>query len=295
MKQIFLLPLLFILSGCLAMPAYYDNEQEIFIEYPEGSSLKIKGHKNITFWNHSYQIKTERSSDSLKAILSKDGFEDKEIEIKSRFTKDKWARMFDVRDEKETEASALSLIPIQSTIRDACIGAYGGTFPYLALNKSPAGIPAMIITVPLGFIAGAIAGFAHDVYNLFYGIPSVLIKNPWYEYERHIDLTQEILTPTLEFKNKCHAKKNMFVGNNTCLSCDIPGKIAASMEECTICANREVRNGFCIPKCNGFYAKSGRCIPCDDQRSYKQYAFSKECSRCPNREMVGLECRLKTK
>ena len=245
MKSVLSLLSFFILSGCIALPAYYDKDQEMFIEYPEGTSLKIEGHKNITFWNHSYQIKAERTSKPLKATLSKDGFQDKEIEIKSYPTKDKWAKMFHVKDETQEEVSALYLIPFQNTIRGAGVGAYGGTFPYLALHGSPTGIPAMIITVPLGFIVGTVLGFGHDIYSLFYAIPSVLIKNPWYEYDKHIDLTQEILTPTTEFKEKCHAKGNTFIGNNTCLPCDSSNKIIATQEECNRCSNRKMIKSEC--------------------------------------------------
>ena len=329
-KNFLITSLCVLLSGCMSSPEYYNNEQTIFLRRPENSTLVLEGYES-----NIKEIKVKSSPFSLKGIISKEGFEDKTIEIKSHFTDDQWATISHMNgDDKKT--SALSLLIPMNTFGYTSAGFIAGSYGLM-------GGPVGIITIPVGTVLGFIYGLGKDVYNIIIGIPSVIILNPWYEYGNG-DFSSEILTPTQEFKIMCYNKKDTFIGNNECLSCDTEERVISLPEECNRCPgrymdghycikscrqgtfkndlndcvscdlddsvkssilscnqcnNREMKNGFCIKKCNGFHTKDGACVSCEDNRGYQPYydeiSYNNECYHCPNREMVGSECRLKNK
>lgn len=229
MKKILFIFVCLVLSGCV-FPKFHEDTQRVSFKHSSEIVLTIEGYEGIP---HEMQVK--RSFSSLKGTLSKKGFKNKEIEIKAHFTDDKWARI-DYPFSHVEEASGFLLIPLASTITFSISTPFTNT-EELIKNKDYLLIP---ITIPVSIIAGFTVGLANDVRNLFtLSLPQAVLGNPWYEYDKDIDLTKEILTPTPEFEKECHSKKNTFIGNNDCLTC-LTEKIAISTEEeCNRCFNRE--------------------------------------------------------
>ena len=171
--------------------------------------------------------------------LSKAGFEDKEIEIKSHFTNDSWSTGGGLFDSD----SAWSLLPPGRTIGGIGVGAISPAMS-VAMGENP----LFLLATPFTIVAGFVYGLGLDIYNLFYGLPSVIIKNPWYEYDGELDFTKELLIPTTEFIKNCHSKKNTFIGNNSCLSCLIGKEVMSTEEECNRCSNRWWSDSECYLK-----------------------------------------------
>ncbi len=174
MKKFLLIAFLF-LTGCqteFSFPKYYDSEQTIVFDYPKGMTLQVNGQEireNYT---------TVRSANPLIATLSKPGFEDKEIKIESSLTSDEWA----------TNGSGFFLSPPFNTLKGFVKGLDVGTsLVFIG--------PLKLITAPVGAVIGTGIGLGIDLYNLIIGIPSVLIANPWYEYESEVDFSYEALKP----------------------------------------------------------------------------------------------------
>ena len=270
MKKFLAILYCFLLFGCASMPQYHDKEQEISLKLPKNISFTIEGYEI-----NDNNIKVQRSFNSLKGKLSKEGFEDKEIEIKSHLTDDSWTTrggLFDVD-------GTWTLLPPGRTL--GFTGA-GATWPAIvAILESN---PIYLLATPFTIVGGFIYGLGADMYNLFYGIPSVIIKNPWYEYDKELDLSHEFLTPTPEFKKQCHDRKNYFIVDHSCRPCSDKKAIFATEEECKRCPNRQMTNGHCIirvcPK--GFFrSELGECYSCEEK--YMVRANKTECSKCKNR------------
>ncbi len=241
MKKL-LLACIFCLSGCnTTQPKYYNPEQTLSINYPDGTTFKIEGYEE-----KEHKITVDRSHKSLIITLSKEGFEDKKIEVPSRFTKEKWANFREGKIstfEKRGEISAIFLLPPTNTIRGTIEGAFTGLA--IPMYGGLTGIIFAPFTALIGAATGFVVGASSDVYNLVYGIPSVLIKNPWYEYN-NLDFSHEVLKPTSEFKIQCHQQQNMFIGNHNCLPCDIQDSVIATQEECNRCSAKRQITGVKI-------------------------------------------------
>ncbi|MBR6412637.1 MAG: hypothetical protein IKS41_05710 [Alphaproteobacteria bacterium] len=207
-----------ILSGCYAGPKYYDSEQYIKVRVPKDTTLNLNGSEVKT-----EKIKLNRSFFSENAVLSKKGFEDKEFKIKSHWTSDKWAEKYELYTYDHPVRSGWYMLPPTNTIYQ---------------------VSESISVEPLALPYSLIVGLVGDIANLVYGIPSVIIANPWYQYDEIVDLTKEILIPTLVFKQQCHAKKKSFIGNNDCLSCSIETTVLSTQEECNRCSNRKWIDGY---------------------------------------------------
>lgn len=247
-----------ILSGCYynhpmvgnepILPHYFDKRQTISINNP--THLNIEGSNNLT------EYQTSRSFFSDKIILSKKGFQDKELKIQSHLTDDKWAKRVKYREQEEK--SAFTLLPpnntfhaiYNDTVEGSILGMYaGGSVGPLCDVCGVVTIPVgVLIGGSIGIVIGVVEGLIGDIYNLVYTIPSVIITNPWYEYDKEIDLSREILIPTLEFEHQCHAKADMFIGNNDCVSCHANEIVISTQEECSRCPNRSWINNECSLK-----------------------------------------------
>ncbi len=255
MKYRNLLVLFFLLCGCQAGPKFYDGTQDIRIFSSPNTTIKIGDNTLIAKdaekeLGHAYAgtIKTKRSFWSISATISKDGFQDKTIEIESKLTDDQWA-------EREgmfggvSSTSAFFLLPPFSTVSDTCYGIvqgprFVGADPY---HDTVLGFFGAFF----GGIGGFVYGIGHDIYNTLYGIPAATIMNPWYEYDHSINLSMEILEPTNEFLENCHKDKENFIGNNSCLNCQINEKVISTQEECNRCPNREwTQSLYCSLKKN---------------------------------------------
>jgi len=230
MRKYFAILMMLALMGCVG-PKYYDNLQEISLKLPQNTTFKINKEDE-----NGSKITAKRSFFTLKGTLSKSGFKNKEIELKSHFTTDKWAiSTFDT----EEDVSAYNLLPPRHTL----LFTFGGIVG--AATESPHPVVAPIYGT-IGGIVGFVSGVSVDVFNLVISIPSVMIYNPWYEYDKEVDLSHVILTPTPEFETKCHSQKNTLIGNNDCLSCSNREPIISTQEECNRCSNREWINGECL-------------------------------------------------
>ena len=234
MKKFYLFLMCLLLCGCFC-PQYNDDYQRVSFEIPDGTKLSIKDAK-LNF----PEIRVKRSFTSLEGTLSKDGFEDKKIEIKCHFTNDEWAWFLDGGGGHPH--SAILLLPPVLTIVGTVEGAYAGA----VITPSGWGYVFSPFTGLLGAAEGFALGVGHDIYNLFtLAWPRAVLGNPWYEYDEEIDLTKEILTPTQEYKKECYSKKGTFIGNNDCLSCSIEKVVISTKEECSHCPNREWKNFEC--------------------------------------------------
>ena len=216
MKKTLSLLFCIFLSGCGPFPKFYDETQPIFFVTPNPLEITVQNYGRV----ENSQIQVNREFKSLEATLTKDGFMDKKIEIKSHWTDDKWATYCSKKPGTNEclheDMSALTLLPPTQTI------------------------------MQLGF------GAVIDILNLVtLAWPRVVIKNPWYEYDRIVDLSKEILTPTPEFTAQCHNKKDYFIGNNDCVSCKTKDWVISTQEECERCSNREWLNVECHLKANG--------------------------------------------
>ncbi|MBR6411909.1 MAG: hypothetical protein IKS41_01960 [Alphaproteobacteria bacterium] len=286
MKKISIILLCIALSGCF-QPKYNDYEQTISFKYPKGTTFTMDG-----FEKNASEIKVRRSFSSLKGTLSKEGFGSKKIEIKSHFTDDKWAKDFVPVVNYLSDQSAINLIPLVPTVKYTALGvatgaaAPVGEYGWEGAFLSPFG------AVALGGL-GLISGVAADTFNLLIlSLPCAIIGNPWYEYDKEIDLSAEVLTPTPEFEKKCHSQKDHFVGNYECFPCQKNKAIYTTQAECEHCPNREFIDGKCVLKCpNGFRElDKGFCVSCQDKNTY--YTTEETCARCPDRKWVDGECRL---
>ena len=232
MRKFLVVVACFFLSGCLTMPKYHDKAQMISFKLPEQTNLTIDGYEL-----EANCVKVQRSFSALKGTLSKEGFEDKAIEIESQWTDDNWAAG---ENPVFGSKSAWTLLPPGRIIGFTVAGAM--TPVTLAIFKNN---PVWLLATPFAMVAGFICGVGTDIYNLIYGIPSVWIENPWYEYDAEVDLTREILVPTPEFERQCHMRINHFIGNHSCLPCLEKGAILATDAECGRCPNRRMENGLC--------------------------------------------------
>ena len=236
MQKFKILFLSLILCSC-TLPNFHEKTQWINFKYPDNVVFTIEGYKNP-----KDQITVERSFTALKGTIVKEGFETKEMEIKSHFTDDKWARAGAFM--AGWEESAIYLLPLTNTLRCTYLGARAGL-----TDRDFHGFPEALL-IPfytvLTTAAGFTIGFGIDVWNLAtLAFPRAVLGNPWYEYDHYIDLSREILTPTQEFEKKCHAKKNTFIGNNNCLPCLIEKVVISTEDECNRCSNREWKNKDC--------------------------------------------------
>lgn len=230
-----------ILSGCVSTD-FHDSIQSITIKKTAGTTLELGNNKNVI----SGRLLVKRSFSSLKGRITKEGFKDKEINIKSHFTDDKWAKYRCIGMGCEWEpVTAFELFPLAGTLTYTTFGAIeGARFP-VALNGWKGAFLAPFTSV-VGAVTGFTVGVANDVRNLFtLSFPRAVFGNPWYEYDKEIDLTREILTPTPEFEKECYSKKNTFIGNNDCLTCLTEREVISTEEECNRCSNRKWSNFEC--------------------------------------------------
>ncbi len=237
MKKFLAILFCFLLPGCVSMPRYHDKEQDISLKLPPNTCFSVEGYETT-----GDNIKVQRSFSSLKGKLSKAGFEDKEIEIKSHFTDDAWAK--DTTELPLSSERAWSLLPPGRALGGTVMGA---SVPLLIVGWGN-GNRAWLLATPLFAVAGFVYGLGLDIYNLVYGLPAVIIKNPWYEYDKELDFTKEILTPTTEFIKTCHSKRGTFIGNNSCLPCLTKKEVISTEEECNRCSNRNWDNFECRAK-----------------------------------------------
>lgn len=303
-KNFLITSLCVLLSGCISSPEYYGNEQAIVLKYPEGTTLRMEGYEPEVIEEKvkrlirsgevkidGYLNKTERtvkcSSHPLIITLSKEGFEDKTIEIKSHFTDDQWATISHMNGDDE-KTSALSLLIPMNTVGYTSVGFVSGAW-LMGYSHPIIAIPVGIITIPVGSVAGFIYGLGKDIYNIVIGIPSVVIANPWYEYS-NADFTNEILTPTQEFKTMCYSKNDTFIGNNDCLPCSIDTRVVALPEECNRCPGRYMDGQHCVKSCKKgqFNDSIGDCVSCNLEKSVGTSVLS--CNQCNNREMKNGQC-----
>ena len=106
------------MCGCIG-PKYNKDYQRVSFKISDGTKLSIKDKRIDDFQG----IGVKRSFASLEGTLSKDGFEDKKIEIKSHFTDDKWAEVCGFGC---AETSASQLLPPVNTILFTLGGGYAG-------------------------------------------------------------------------------------------------------------------------------------------------------------------------
>ena len=258
MKKCLIIGFCLILTGCLSLPKYYENEQTIHFTPPANTTLTFPENKESILEENEQKIKLKRSFSDLKVLLSQEGFESKEITIKSHLTDDKWAEVGYIVYGKDT-GSAFYLLPPVNTI-----GAPSATLMGSSIKVGISNQPLLIPLIPVAVVVSLIAGVGLDIYNLVYGIPSVIIANPWYEYDKEIDLSDEILTPTPEFEKQCHKKKKTFIGNHQCLTCEIKQSAIATESECNLCPAREMLGNHCaLKECppNHIKTTDGSCTP----------------------------------
>lgn len=234
MKKLLIFPTCLLLSACTWGPQFHKNEQVIHLSAPKSVNLAIEGNES-----NAQQVQVERSFFDLKGTLSKEGFENKDITIKSHWTNDKWAVTCGKGSNSKVcvneDASAWRLLPPQTIILPFEVG-------YEIINSCEGFKCSFVLLSPLAIITGA----AQDVFSLVtLSWPRAVLGNPWYEYDKEVDLSKEILTPTLEFATQCHNKEGMFIGNNDCVSCTTRDLIVSTHEECERCSNREWSNLEC--------------------------------------------------
>ncbi|MBR6412816.1 MAG: hypothetical protein IKS41_06640 [Alphaproteobacteria bacterium] len=251
MKKSFLIFLPLMLSGCFS-PNFHEKTQSIYFEKSPEMSLTLENYGDVV----SPEIIVNREFGSLKGTLFKKGFQSKEIEIKSHWTDDKWAQhSVKKRNSKESvfeEYSAWRALPPTQTIVMPIEGAIGGAklpFELSGDDDSPWCYIFAPFTSAYFAVGGLVTGIIYDSLDLItLSWPRAVLGNPWYEYDKYIDLSKEILTPTPEFEQKCHNQKNKFIGNNSCLSCKTKDNVISTQDECNRCPNREWVNSECILK-----------------------------------------------
>ena len=285
------------LCGCY-VPNFHESKQEIQILHTPGINFKVDGQlQQEEHLNTVQKLTVNRSFKDLKIVLEKEGFESKQITLSSHLTDDKWA--LELLDLDHPNKSGWYLMPPIETASLTGLGFWKGfTGPYSFAQENGGAAWALVPLTPVTTVAGTLAGFGVgiivDIFNTVFGIPAVIITNPWYEYNNEIDLSKVLLTPTPEFKQKCHSEKNKFIGNHECLSCQINRDIFASKTECAYCPNREWNQGLCRLKCsiNSLRTKWGECRSCQtDSPFYDVSPY--ECHQCSNREWQTNGCYLK--
>ena len=304
MKKILFIFTCVFLFGCTSSPKYYDSEQVIQLKYPEGITLQVGGYEpdvveeKVKHLIQSGEVKIDgylnktertvkRSSDPLIITLSKEGFEDKKIELESHLTDEKWAEISTLSGKRDDSSVLTLLVPMNTP------GCTGEGFVASSMGAAMSGKPYLFLLTPIGIVVGFVVGVGTDIYNIVWGIPSTIITNPWYEYNKEVDLSHILLHPTPEFETECHNQKGKFIGRHECLSCKLNDGVIATEQECNRCSNRELWNGMCVLKCpqNNFRTPNGIWVSCGDKAFYK--TAEQECKKCSNRDMYFETCAIK--
>ena len=241
MKKYFFILLPLILGGCV-FPKFYESTQSVYFDKSPEMTLTLENYGDVI----SPQVTVQREFSSLKGTLSKKGFKNKEIEFKSHWTSDDWA--IAITKHGKAEYPGWRLLPPTQTIVMPIEGAILGiNLPFMGSEEhGPWSYVAAPFTCIYFTASGLISGALIDSFTLVtLAWPRAVIGNPWYEYDKYIDLSKEILTPTPEFEKTCHSKNNKFIGNNNCISCKTKGDIISTQEECNRCPNRKWENFEC--------------------------------------------------
>ncbi len=179
MKKFLLMTLVCLsLSACMT-PQYHKSTQNLPVEMPARSTLPVKAWVNgeqvpvrVTR-NGQFYIQLNRDF-ADKEILLRQGNMVQEIQLKSVWTKDKWARFNNYTDSVD-ESAALLFTPANAL-------SMGGFFLKETFNpdsgRSWYGRIGTFIAAPLAVIAGV----PLDIYNWIIGGPSTPFINPWREY-----------------------------------------------------------------------------------------------------------------
>lgn len=211
MKKFLIVCVLSLLATACTWPQYHSYRQNVTISPPTsntgGGTLTVAG-ETIPFDLNPKEMRVWRTAFNKSVVYKKQGFLDYEAEIRSSITGDKWATR------EGADASGLWLIVPTNT-------AY---YLWDSWWKIPFGL-------------------AFDVLNIGAGIPSVILVNPWFEYE-DLDLANAILTPAPDLMKDCD-KNGYFISNDRCTECASYTSPVSSKEECERCPARRYENGRC--------------------------------------------------
>ncbi len=215
MKKYFLVVILFSLSSCMGyIPKYYDgktvsvpiNGLEITKDvkaYVDGKPVKIVRscyNEEAFTWCHADEasckknpkssaeclpeITVERLLKDRELRLTRDGYEDQVFILKYKLTGEKWARGGAPELFKSGDKSGSVLLLPTNTY--GAFSLFGEGFVGTVRGQKHAW-ELMFLSVsflPLNVVV--------DVYNLFIGLPSTVVVNPWYDYKIENDPSEKI-------------------------------------------------------------------------------------------------------
>ncbi len=224
-----LISLNFCISACIA-PVYITDKNQILnidilkkqdISTDDILELTNNIKSDISVDNFPYvkkdnEIIIDRTHyDKRTLLIKKQGFNEYSLPLKKEITSEKWAKacFFNCSN---FSAGKLFIFPGTLSMLICSVPSYG-----LSLLALPA------FTVM-------------DVANILQ-TPALPIINPWFEY--NIPNQKIILEPTKELVKQC--KKNSFISNKGCVSCEISDIEFASKAECDKCPIRIWSNFEC--------------------------------------------------
>ena len=176
-----------LLSGCY-WPQYHSHEQEVTLELPKGTTAEYKGKtleaSNINSKADTYKVTTDvkRTWFDKEITIKREGYEPLTIILDSKPTDDKWAKNVIWSSSEDAPLGSLFL-PSWTLIDAVLLGTGLIAAPVVAVvNKDPEAIKygmeftgAAISFAPLALLK--------DAANIFIGIPTTILLNPWAEYK----------------------------------------------------------------------------------------------------------------
>lgn len=236
--------LVLIISAACVSPRYYSYSQKMEVEKPmidgerhadghygypsikinvpqaEGGKLKISG-KEIDVSSKF----VDRRFYNRSVVFEAEGFEPYKTELKSHVTAEEWGKPY---------SGWMLLVPFHTAI------AISAPIPVLAQEMNP------ILAVPAGLgvsIIALVPALAIDAYNIVIQAPSVLLVNPWFEYD-DLNMSDIALVPTEKLRQGCN-KKGSFISNMGCVECGDKRSLIATEDECLKCSSRIYYEGVC--------------------------------------------------
>jgi len=168
-----------LVGGCIT-PAYYSHEQDVSITIPEGASAEMDG-KQLEQKGNTVYTKVNRSWVDKEITVKKEGYKDETVKLKSVATKDRWSKTSNLFSSKRSSGASL-LIPIHTLLSAGAVVAGTGALGAGLVTLNGHEMSDGLLMEGLGAVTLPAAA-AIDLFNIFIGLPSTAIVNPWTEYK----------------------------------------------------------------------------------------------------------------
>lgn len=185
MKKIFIAAVFLLLTGCAGyMPRYHDSRYADVslggLEITDDVKAYVDGEPVEILRDGEPFIRVERRCGDRKLKLVRAGKDDLNFTLKRQLTDEKWAygELGGDRIGTGDVSAAWLLLPTNTAFTLYFFGeGVGLLFTNPSFGAAMAG----------GSLAGLPVAVVLDVYNLFIGLPSTALINPWYNYRLEAD------------------------------------------------------------------------------------------------------------